>query len=199
MRSRSPFGTFRVLFCLGMLVLLTGCSSSRTSVSPTPGTDRPSGSDLDWEIERVERDLRAEARSWVGVPHEWGGTDRNGIDCSAFTQILYARALGLDLPRDTKRQSRVGERVSPQALQPGDLVFFRPRGKERHVGVYLSDGDFVHASSSAGVTVSELRDSYWQRSWWQARRLIPGRETRSSPPPPDAEAASPSDPDRAGW
>jgi len=199
MTFTSSFGTLTVLVGMGVLVLLTGCSSSRAPVAPPPVTEPVALSDAEWDIERIETDLRTEARSWEGVPHEWGGTDRNGIDCSALTQVLYARALGLDLPRDTKRQSRIGERVSSRSLQPGDLVFFRPRGEKLHVGVYLSDGDFVHASSSAGVTVSDVQDSYWQRSWWQARRLIPNDEKRTSPASATTSTPNSSSSERAGW
>ncbi len=205
MTSTSLHSALTVLVCIGLFVLVTGCRSSGAPVPTSTATDRTASavnrapaSDADWNIEQIETDLRTEARSWEGVPHEWGGTNRNGIDCSALTQVLYARALGLDLPRDTKRQSRVGERVPPQSLQPGDLVFFRPRGQKRHVGVYLSDGDFIHASSSSGVTVSDVRDAYWQRSWWQARRLIPGAATRS-PAPPVTSTPSPAESGRAGW
>lgn len=206
MTSTSPYRAVAVIVCMGLFVFLTGCSSSRAPVAPTAATDRSSTAaaatpttSAEWNMEQIETELRTEVRTWEGVPHKWGGTDRTGIDCSGLTQVLYARALGLDLPRDTKRQSRVGERVSPQSLQPGDLVFFRPRGKNRHVGVYLSDGDFVHASSSAGVTVSDVRDAYWQRSWWQARRLIPtGNEPRSSAPAPTSTPV-PAESGRAGW
>jgi hypothetical protein len=83
-------------------------------------------------------------------------------------------------------------------LQPGDLVFFRPSRKNRHVGVYLSDGEFVHASSSSGVTISQLDAAYWRRTWWQARRVLPESEQADTlpavPQPPSTDR-----PDRGGW
>lgn len=193
---------------LVVLLILTGCSSSRPASSSSPDAGvRDTGTEMsrspaarggDAQRERIEPRLRAEARSWNGVPHRWGGTDRNGVDCSGLTQALYADALGLSLPRDTRRQARVGERVKRNDLQPGDLVFFRPSRKYRHVGVYLSDGEFVHASSSSGVTISRLDAAYWRRTWWQARRVLPESEyanvSPSTPSPPTTDR-----PARGGW
>jgi hypothetical protein len=83
-------------------------------------------------------------------------------------------------------------------LQPGDLVFFKTGRKTRHVGVYLSGDEFVHASSSSGVTISSLDTDYWQRTWWHARRVLP-----DSQPRPANAASRPSgssdQPSRAGW
>jgi hypothetical protein len=94
----------------------------------------------------------------------------------------------------------VGTEVRRSQLQPGDLVFFRPSRKDRHVGVYLSNGEFVHASASSGVTVSSLDDRYWKRTWWQARRVLQDVPT-SSPAPerPDPEQPDPGEPARGGW
>jgi cell wall-associated NlpC family hydrolase len=192
-----------VLLVLGMIVT-SGCagSHSATPSGPTQTAGAPSSETASsYDADRVERDLRTQADSWDGVPHEWGGTSRRGVDCSGLTSRLYADALGLQLPRTTKRQARVGERVSGDDLQPGDLVFFRPERKKRHVGVYLSDGEFVHASSSSGVTISSLNEPYWQRTWWQARRLLPGMtDAPSSPASPSSNTRpAPDDDDRAGW
>ena len=196
----------RVLLVLGLIVT-SGCAGSQSAT--TPGTTQPAGTTSSemttsaYEAGQVERDLRSQAETWDGVPHEWGGTTRRGVDCSGLTSRLYEDTFGLQLPRTTKRQARVGERVSADALQPGDLVFFRPERKKRHVGVYLSDGEFVHASSSSGVMVSSLDERYWQRTWWQARRLLPGMSAPGAKP----ASAAPADPpptrdgndDRAGW
>ena len=178
------------------VVLGTGCTSTRPAPDARP-SDQPAART---DAATVEPRLRAEARRWDGVPHRLGGTDRRGVDCSGLTQALYADVLDLRLPRDTRRQSRVGTEVRRSHLQPGDLVFFRPSRKDRHVGVYLSNGEFVHASASSGVTVSSLDDRYWKRTWWQARRVLQDAST-SSPAleRPDPKQPDPGEPARGGW
>ncbi|PEN15387.1 hypothetical protein CRI94_01460 [Longibacter salinarum] len=178
------------------LLALTACSSTQSArTSEEPSYTRSNASVQNGTL---EPELRSEARRWEGVPHRLGGTDRRGIDCSALTQVLYADVLGLDLPRETRRQSRVGTEIRRSNLQPGDLVFFRPGRKQRHVGIYLSNGEFVHASSSTGVTVSSLHTDYWQRTWWQARRVLP-ENPRVQPNPETRSVSSTDDSRRSGW
>jgi len=119
---------------------------------------------------RTDRTLRDEAPNWIGIPYRWGGTTRRGIDCSAFVQQYVRSTLGIELPRATAGQQYEGVPVSKEELRSGDLVFFRRRGV-RHVGVYLSGGEFIHASSSRGVMISELDNDYWTRYYWMARRV----------------------------
>lgn len=200
---------FLFLLAVGVALLTTGCGSSgastRTADAGATETYAPARATTSAESERsradaraLEADLRSEAKSWEGVPHRWGGTTRRGIDCSGLTQVMYARVLGLNLPRDTDRQARTGERVRRSALQPGDLVFFKTGRKTRHVGVYLSGSEFVHASSSSGVTISSLNTDYWRRTWWHARRVLPDSQTL----PADSAPRSSDDldqPSRVGW
>jgi cell wall-associated NlpC family hydrolase len=185
-------------------LLLTGCISSQPASSgsqqgrtgsSTTSADRPASTAQaqNASTARREADLREASSRWEGVPHEWGGTTRRGVDCSALVQNLYADVYGVDLPRTTESQARVGTRIDRSALQPGDLVFFRPGYKKRHVGVYLSDGEFVHASSSTGVTVSHLDTRYWRKHWWQARRPLP--TSSPSATAPDSTQSQ----QRAGW
>ena len=122
-------------------------------------------------IARLDRSLRDAAPRWLGIPYLWGGASRRGIDCSAFVQQYVRENLAIELPRTTAGQRYEGVPVERDQLQSGDLVFFRRRGV-RHVGVYLSDGEFIHASSSRGVTVSELDNDYWTRHYWMSRRIV---------------------------
>ena len=122
-------------------------------------------------IARRDATLRDDAPNWLGIPYRWGGTTRRGIDCSAFVQQYVRENLGIELPRATAGQQYEGVPVEQDQLQAGDLVFFRRRGV-RHVGVYLSEGDFIHASSSRGVTISNLASDYWTRYYWMARRVV---------------------------
>ncbi|HLA64719.1 MAG TPA: NlpC/P60 family protein [Rhodothermales bacterium] len=115
--------------------------------------------------------LRNTGDRWIGVRYRFGGETRSGIDCSAFTREMFRETFGIELPRNTALQVNEGFQVDRDELQPGDLVFFR-RGGTRHVGVYLGDGNFIHASSSRGVTYSRLDESYYARHYWTARRIL---------------------------
>lgn len=108
-------------------------------------------------------------RQWAGTRYRMGGTGSGGIDCSAFVQKTMSGAFGLDLPRSTSEQRYEGRSISKSDLRPGDLVFFR---RNHHVGVYIGNGLFVHASTSQGVTTSSLSESYWARNYTQSRRVL---------------------------
>lgn len=184
-----PISTGVLVVAIAAALLLGGCGS--TASTRTADTGRSASASSDW-VARWE----AEASSWQGVPHRWGGTTRRGIDCSALVQTLHRSVSGVRLPRTTRAQVRSGERVRKRDLQPGDLVFFRLE-KSRHVGVYLDRGRFVHASASQGVMISNLAESYWTRSYWTARRISAPHQGQHLPASRDP-APAPSAP-RGGW
>lgn len=107
---------------------------------------------------------------WLGTRYRLGGESKDGIDCSAFSKMLYAAIFGLALPRTAKEQHDASRLVKDEELKEGDLVFFNTRGGVSHVGVYLQNGKFVHASSSNGVTISSLDDGYWASRYLGGRR-----------------------------
>lgn len=117
---------------------------------------------------------------WYGTPYKWGGTDNTGIDCSAFSQKLYGEIYGTDLTRTSRQQHRKCEQVKHYAdANEGDLIFFRiHRIRISHVGIYLANGYFVHASRSHGVMISSLNDKYWHRRYAGCGRVA--REDRSA-------------------
>ena len=127
--------------------------------------------------------LRREGTPWIGTPYRYGGQSRAGMDCSGFVRTLMREALGVELTRSTSSQVEEGVSVAKEDLFPGDLVFFRRRGT-RHVGVYLGEGEFIHASSSNGVIVSRLDEDYYERHYWTSRRVLedPRRVALSSVP-----------------
>lgn len=110
-------------------------------------------------------------KKWKGTHYQLGGTTHRGVDCSALMQHLFSKAANLNLPRTTGEQPHRGVQVAQQSLRAGDLVFFQTGPKRRHVGVYIGDSKFIHASSSQGVTVSTLTDNYWQARYITARRV----------------------------
>jgi cell wall-associated NlpC family hydrolase len=113
------------------------------------------------------------ARGMLAVPYRFGGTTLWGLDCSGFVQKTFAY-LGLDLPRSAREQFREGAKVAKADLSPGDLVFFRTYAKyPSHVGIYLGDNRFVHASSrDRKVTIESLDTPYYVKRYLGAKRLL---------------------------
>lgn len=116
-------------------------------------------------------DLLEQVDEWYGTRYLYGGTGKNGIDCSAFTQAVYLGAFGMSIPRTAAEQFRVSHIISATDLREGDLVFFNTTGGISHVGVYLTNHKFAHASSSGGVKVSDLFESYYIRRYLGAGRI----------------------------
>lgn|SRR5690606_2512942 len=122
--------------------------------------------------------LLSEAETYLGTPYRFGGTSRSGIDCSAFVQRVF-EIFDYQLPRVSSAQAKEGTAISKEELRAGDLVFFATtgRGHVSHVGIVHSvreDGEveFIHASSSQGVTVTPLSDSYWAKRFLYAKRIL---------------------------
>ncbi len=111
---------------------------------------------------------------WLGTRYQYGGMTRSGIDCSAFTRMIFESTSKVTLPRSAAQQSSVGKTVSKRSeLQFGDLVFFNTRRRVAvgHVGIYLGDDLFAHSSSRYGVTISSLKSTYYGKRLIGARRL----------------------------
>lgn len=108
---------------------------------------------------------------WYGTRYRMGGTTKSGIDCSAFVQAVYLSTFGVSIPRTAAEQFRIARIISATELKEGDLVFFNTTGGISHVGLYLRNNKFVHASSSGGVKVSDLFESYYLRRYLGAGRI----------------------------
>lgn len=121
-------------------------------------------------------DISMYAVSLVGSPYRLGGTSpQTGLDCSGFVGHVYKQITGVLLPRDSRMISETAQPLDLAELQPGDLVFFNTLNRAySHVGIYLGDDRFVHASSSrtGGVMVSNLGDRYWRQRFDGARRVV---------------------------
>jgi lipoprotein Spr len=100
---------------------------------------------------------------WWGTPYKIGGMTKKGVDCSAFVQTLMGGVYELPLPRTASEQKALCTQIPKEELTEGDLVFFNTRGGVSHVGVYLHNNKFVHASTSGGVTISDLAEPYWEK------------------------------------
>ncbi|MGE7957170.1 C40 family peptidase [Pseudomonas sp. NPDC089530] len=117
-------------------------------------------------------------RSLIGTRYRFGGTSEAGFDCSGFIGYLFREEAGMNLPRSTREMINVdAPLVARNKLQPGDLLFFATngrRGRVSHAGIYLGDDQFIHSSSrrSGGVRVDSLGDSYWSKSFIEAKRAL---------------------------
>jgi cell wall-associated NlpC family hydrolase len=115
--------------------------------------------------------LQARYQAWRGTPYRIGGLSQRGIDCSGFVHLTYRDLFGIDLPRNTGEQARLGEPVKAGQREIGDLVFFRINRWTNHVGIYLGQGRFMHASTSSGVMISRVDEPYWRKRYWKTTRL----------------------------
>ncbi|MBM4160204.1 MAG: hypothetical protein FJ217_03800 [Ignavibacteria bacterium] len=117
--------------------------------------------------------MMREISKMMGVPYRLGGADQDGVDCSAYTMLVYKNSLGKQLARTSMEQYGQGSTVSTEDLKFGDLVFFNTTGETAsHVGIYLGDDLFAHASTTLGVTISSLVSPYYKKRYEGARRVI---------------------------
>ncbi|RXJ22376.1 C40 family peptidase [Lelliottia nimipressuralis] len=153
----------RFWFLIVGMLLLAGCSSHR---APPPN---PRLSDSITVIANLNDQLQ----NWRGTPYRYGGMSRGGVDCSGFVLMTFRDKFDLQLPRDTRTQAKIGTEIDKDDLLPGDLVFFKTGSGETglHVGIYDTDNQFIHASTSRGVMRSSLDNVYWRKNFWQARRI----------------------------
>ncbi len=131
-----------------------------------------------YEMPQLADSLLDLGRSLIGTRYRYGGTSvQSGFDCSGFVGYLFREEVGLELPRSTRELINLdAPKVARADLEPGDLILFNDRGRGRvsHAGIYLGDDQFIHSSSSrsGGVRIDSLDDSYWNRSYLQAKRVL---------------------------
>ena len=128
---------------------------------------------LNTEVESLPaKTLLESVDEWYGVRYRTGGNTKSGVDCSGFTVAVYASVYGIMLPRVSREQYRTSRKISTTELQEGDLVFFNTNGNGvSHVGVYLGNNKFIHASVSRGVMVNDLFEPYYLKRYYGAGRI----------------------------
>ena len=167
---RSVFLFFGVLIAGAMLLIAVSCTTKKMQAASAPHAAQQARRSAKADV--VERRILDEYRQWRGTRHKMGGTGSKGIDCSGFVKAVYRDAFDIDLPRTTKEQVKRGNPIAFNSLQPGDLVFFKPPTYDRHVGIFLSQSKFVHASKTKGVIISKIDADYWGKYYWTARRIL---------------------------
>ena len=162
---------------LALMVITTSCAThQKQPTAATQDLNRAEKAQRQPQTNNVEQRILEQYQRWKGTRHQLGGTGSKGIDCSGFVKAVYQDVFKINLPRTTKAQVRQGKSVSYDDLQPGDLVFFTPPDYPRHVGIFLSRSQFVHASKTKGVTISKIDAYYWGKYYWTARRILPRTE-----------------------
>lgn len=138
---------------------------NRLIATQPAGTDKPASGRIQSVLKR--------ALALLGTPYRWGGTSTDGFDCSGLVGYVFRSALGIELPRVSRDMANSGERIERASLSAGDLVFFSRRGaRVDHVGIYVGNGQFVHAPRTGkDVMVSDLDKGYWSGKFMQARRV----------------------------
>ena len=144
-----------------LFLLITACSNSKNLSHPVSISAKDSP---------TVKKLYTHYNEWRGVKYRDGGMSKKGVDCSGFVHLAYKQKLHKKIPRSTELMSESGKKININNVRPGDIVFFKTGWKVRHVGIYVGKGEFIHASSSRGVTKSELNNPYWKDAYWMSRR-----------------------------
>ncbi|WP_121628577.1 NlpC/P60 family protein [Poseidonibacter antarcticus] len=125
----------------------------------------------DGDIKDMNKEFMDFYNEWKNVKYRYGGNSKKGIDCSAFTQRIYKEKFDIKIPRSTRTQVKIGKKIKKSELELGDLIFFKTGKIDRHVGVYMGNGDFMHASIK-GVKFSKLNKPFYKKAYWTSRRII---------------------------
>lgn len=171
---------YRHFFVMCITCLLFGSCGVVPRTPPGGGSSTGSGSSVTsppaaMSVSRMESarvSLMQAYRDWKGTPYVLGGSSKSGVDCSQLVNIIFDDYFGIDLPKNTRSQLNAGTGVRRLSIRTGDLVFFRTGRRTLHVGIMVNKNEFLHASTSSGVMISELEGSYWANRYLAARRVM---------------------------
>ncbi len=158
---------YQIIPALFLCLLVTACNGKSTVKSQSLAADKTKTA----QSERVIARLLDSYSEWQGVPHCNDGTSKEGVDSCGFTYLTFREKFGIRLPRSTSQLANTGTSINRIHLQPGDLIFFKVEMGARHVGIYVKDQKFIHASKGEGVMMSSMANPFWQERYWQSRRV----------------------------
>ncbi|MDE6264487.1 MAG: C40 family peptidase [Paramuribaculum sp.] len=200
---RCRYGVMALVSALCLLA--SSCHSSRHSVTAVKGAGASSVQVKKTAPEHVKvtssmadptKTLLKEADSWLGTPYRYAGNSKSGVDCSGFVCMVFNNALSIKLPRSSAQQGEWCRKLNKADLEPGDLIFFTTvsgSSKITHVGMYIGDGNMIHASTSKGVVISPLTEAYYARTYHSCGRveqyyaMISGKGSKQKNPAPKNE------------
>lgn len=159
------------LLLISLTLLVSGCGISGRTVQAPGATQYPSAYAVS-KFDEARASLMQAYRDWKGTPYRLGGTSKAGVDCSSLVSIVFDDYFGVDMPMNTRRLLNRGEGIRRASVRTGDLVFFKTGRSTLHVGIVVEEGEFLHASTSQGVTLSSIYDNYWSNRYLAARRVM---------------------------
>lgn len=150
---------------------------AKRSIASAPRPQKAQALPQGPEANLQEEKIQEEMEKYLGVRYKRGGDSTKGFDCSGFVKQIYSEVFGVDLPHQSSQQDKCSllTKVSSDELRTGDVVFFSGGRKKKginHVGIYLSDGKFIHSSRTKGVVISSLEDTYWKPRFVASKRLM---------------------------
>ena len=155
-------------------------TTTSTSIENAAGLQFKYALIMDMEVEMIQNiELFRQIDEWYGTRYRLGGSGKDGIDCSALMQTLFNSLYKISLPRTAREQRDATKHISRAELKEGDLVFFNTVGGVSHVGMYLMNNKFLHASSG-GVTISDLYEDYWMKKFIGAGRIDASSQATAS-------------------
>lgn len=168
---------FKYLFIVPLIfsLIITSCKSKKAVVKDNKADDKVSvvSTKLNLSEKEVKKNpLYSFVSEWYGAPYKYGGCSKWGVDCSCFTGLLYQKVYGTSIERNASSIYKECKRVKQSKLKEGDFVFFKIGSKSvSHVGVYLKDNKFVHASTSRGVIINDLNEDYYRKHFYEGGKL----------------------------
>lgn len=173
----------KYLFILSIAFILASCHSSKKVYPSDPiydnaGKEYVSNNDKnhnDREVSKQRKEIIKEAKKWIGTKYAYAGKTKNGTDCSGMVMTIYKNILDINLPRNSAKQAEFCTGINKRDLLPGDLVFFatgKNKNRISHVGIYIGNGDMIHASTSRGVTINNLSEQYYTKTYICSGRVI---------------------------
>lgn len=171
--------TLKNIILILFICLLAGCGVVPHSSAPSRSGNTAGSTELSAPMaasvsgfDEAQSSLMQAYRDWKGTPYVLGGASSIGVDCSSFVRLVFDDYFGIELPPNTQTQLNAGTGIRRASLRTGDLVFFRTGRKTLHVGIITEGKDFLHASTSQGVMISNLSENYWSSRYLAARRVL---------------------------